>query len=337
MITKETILIQTHNGKIHPSECASIALLTNYYANKGNDVQVIRSREIQDADVYVDLGVVEDKICYCSNGKYWENSTTTFSSAGAVWRSIGKEFLQMYLNANFEDVYTETNIQNLWSEIYFQLIEEIDAYTNDVNLHSNSLNIPDLVNSINYDDTLNDQIQNDNFYRAVSLIAEIFDIKFKSIVNTYFNFARDLEIVKQFDLYSDYLIVRTKIPTIFQCLNSLNTEVKYVIFENENEYTVKSRRNSEKYLIALDLKEKLNNPDELIFAHENRKMAKCSTLESAIGVVNISLAELEHSRIREIYEKIQIAKKADKQKLGILGLTVLGLCAGGYYLTQTND
>lgn len=336
-MTKEIILIQTHNGKIHPSECVSISLLTNYYANKGKDVQVIRSREIKDADIYIDLGHIEDKICYYQHHQHWENGSTIFSSAGSVWRNIGKELLQMYLNQNFEDVYTETNLQNLWSEIYFQLIEEVDAHANGITLQKHGLNICDIVNSINYDDTLNDKIQNNNFYRAVSLIAEIFDIKFKSIVNTYFNLAKDLEIVKNLDLTTEYLIVKNKIPTIFQCLNTLNAGVKYVIFEGENEYTVKSRRNSENYPIASDLDKKLNDPRELIFAHENRRMAKCSTLECAVGVVNISLAELEHSKIREIYEKIRIAKKANKQKLGLIGLTVLGLGVGSYYLFGSND
>ena len=77
----------------------------------------------------------------------------------------------------------------------------------------------------------------------------------------------------------------------------------------------------------------------MIFAHENCSVARCSTLDAAIGVVNISLAELEHSKIREIYERIRIAKRADKQKLGLLGLGVLGLGLGSYYLfgSQTDE
>ena len=334
------MLIQTHNGKIHASECVSIGLLTNYYANKGENVKALRSRVIQEADIYVEVGTIENKLCFNNdNLEYWPESSFPLSSAGLIWKKYGKELLEMYLLQNFEDFdnHTEETLQEICNIIYFKLISEIDAKSYGIQLETENINISDIVEAINCDDTSNDEIQNDNFYRAVHLVAEIFDIKFKQIINSYFNFSKDLEKVREYDLDGDILVLEEKIPTIFKCLNTLNASIKFIIIIGENEYTIKSRRSDQKiYPIALDLFEKLSKPEDLIFSHKNCFLAKTSTLESAKEIVNISLGELEHSKIREIYERLRFSKKVNKEKIGLLGLGPASIGFATYYF-YNND
>lgn len=341
------MIIQTHNGKIHSSECVSIALLTNYYAKKDQEVKVARSRGELKSDVLIDVGCIYDfetlrfdyhQEDFCEK---WPKSEILLSSAGLIWRHFGKELLQMYLEANFEDFdhNSDETLEELQNIIYFKLFLEIDANANNLSIGNgiDNLNIPNIVKAINSDDTSNDEIQNNNFYKAIHLIAEIFDIKFREIINNYFNFSRDLQIVKRCDLSSPYIIVEENIPTIFKCLNTLNSNVKFVIFTNDDdEYTVKTRRNGHKYNpicpISQDISSKLTKPEDLIFVHKACFLAKCSTLETAKEIVSISLAESEHGRIREIYQKLKISQKLNKEKIGVLGLGIASIGLSCYYI-----
>jgi uncharacterized UPF0160 family protein len=318
------IKIQTHNGKIHADEVASVALLTSYFSKNGKTISIIRSRIIDEtADIYVDVGLEYDH----SKGKYdhhqkdfseiWDNSLSFrklsvsqintekevyLSSAGLIWRHYGKEIVELYLSNNADEYdesfnYSEETISDLVNIIYYKLIRDIDAEDNGIELDSfTKLNLGDLVNSLNCEDSCNEEIQNENFCRAVSLIGEIFDIKFKEIINGYLNFQKDIETLQKMDLSGPYLIINEHIPTIFKCLNKLDSEnkIKFCIFCNSDkpEYTIKTRRNKgNKFnpLCPIDVSYSLNNSDKIIFIHPGKFLAKTLDLETAIKIVEMSL------------------------------------------------
>lgn len=307
--------IVTHNGKIHSDEVSAVSLLSSYFNNQDVEVSVLRTRDSSkflETDYLVDVGGEYD---HCKH-KYdhhqpgfnqtWENSNILLSAAGLIWRHYGKEIVEMYLSNNPEQYdqsfnYSETTIQELVNMIYDKLICTIDANDNGISLiQTDNLNISEIVSAVNCKNVNDDVTQNINFHRAVSLVGNIFDIKFREIINGYFNFQKDLEIVSQLDLSKEYLILENNIPTISKCLEKLDPEnrVKFCIFydANKNEYTIKARRNKgQKYspvcpiLSEEYLRSNLTNPEEIIFIHKASFIAKTSTLFTAEEIVQLSL------------------------------------------------
>ena len=192
-----------HNGKLHADECAGVSLLSSYFANKGINVSVLRTRnpnKFLETDLLLDVGSEYDheKLRYDHHQpnfseKWSHNSPTNLSAAGLIWRHYGKEIVEMYLSNNVEQYdyafnYTETTITELLDTIYEKLIMEIDANDNGVIVTGSNLNICEIIGALNSFDVNDDESQKLNFNRAVSLIGNIFDIKFREIINNYFNY-----------------------------------------------------------------------------------------------------------------------------------------------------
>ena len=310
------ITIQTHNGKIHSDETVAISLLTNYFSRKNIDVSVFRSRASEcfpTSDILVDVGCIYDAKTFrfdhhqpSFNERWNVDSPTPLSSTGLIWRHFGKQIVEMFLSANSEDFdfsenYTEDTIGEIVDIIYNKIFLEIDANDNAIVLNNfDKLNIPEMINSINDVDTMNDEVQDENFQKAISLVGIILDIKFKEIIKGYFNFANDLEIVKKFDfdLGKPYVLVNSKIPTIFKCLNEIEPDmkIKFLIFFLNNEFTIKTRNKDNKKFSPICpilseniLREKLQHPEDIIFVHKGKFLAKSKTLETAIEIVELSV------------------------------------------------
>ena len=129
-----------HNGKLHADECAGVSLLSSYFANKGINVSVLRTRnpnKFLETDLLLDVGSEynHEKLRYDHHQpnfseKWKDNSPTNLSAAGLIWRHYGKEIVEMYLSNNVEQYvyafnYTETTIFELMDTIYEKLIIEI--------------------------------------------------------------------------------------------------------------------------------------------------------------------------------------------------------------------
>ena len=332
--------IVTHSGKIHSDEVAAISLLSNYFAHKNIIVTVLRSRNTDsflDTDILVDVGLEYDHdfLRYDHHQKgfneRWDyNSEIPLSSAGLIWRHYGSEIIEMYLSKN-ENTDTINDLKNI---IYYKLIQEIDANDNGIPFENSY--ISNLVAALNGD--VNDEkVQNENFNRAIELVGNIFDIKFNEIITSYFNYQKDLQVVKDLDLSGSYLIINQNIPTIFKCLDELDPKqnIKFCIFENDNEYTIKTRKQNEEKFIPLCpiLSEEIlrKTCNDIIFVHKAGFLAKTKTLESATIIVKLSLNEIKDEKKKRL--NLEVLK--DKRVIG--GIAVTSLAALGFlYWNQDN-
>lgn len=339
---KNEIVIQTHSGKFHADECAAIALLTSLFSIQGYNVTVIRSRDsskFEAADILVDVGLEYDPSRHRydhhqkSCNETWNSSLSNpsnqevsipLSSVGLIWRHFGKDILSVYLNTDYfgEFECNDKILTELWNTIYYKIIQDLDAHDNGICMSSiygseksSNLNIPAIISAMNtggYEDE-----QNVAFQKAVELIGQIFDIKFREIITTYFKFSQDLEKVDKllYELNKDvdtppdanpehtYLILRENIPTIYKCLNKLDPlcQVVFLILcdeDNSSSFSLKTRRRPGEYFVSICdiapeevLRAKMSTEDfsSLLFLHKARFLAKFSTLQAAISCAKASL------------------------------------------------
>ena len=343
------LTIQTDDGRLHPDECAAITLLSNYYSRKNIPITIHRSKEPDYSNILIGIGGKYDAehmhFDHHQNTfiEKWPSSDVVLSSAGLVWRHYGKKIVEMYLTSNpdeydFSENYTHETIEEIVNIIYFNLILSIDANENGVE-NASKLNICNLINDINADDS--DEKQ--KFEKAIMLLSQIFDIKFKKIINSYFNFPKDLESLKKYNLSNPYLVINEKIPTVFKCLKKLdpNCSIKFLIFGNSEEYnfqtkseyrsqrdynfpkdmetrpqgdyTIKTRLNEQSnplVPIASEeiLRKRISNPDEVTYLHKSLFSAKTKTLPTAIEIVIYSLENYKNiinCQIEEASKKME--------------------------------
>lgn len=362
------ITIQTHNGRFHADEVGSIALMTSYYSQQGIEVSILRSRNLEDfqnSTILIDVGFEynHEKFRYDhhqpSFNEVWsEEINVPLSSIGLIWRHYGKEIVEMYLSAKWDNSsnYDENTIEELWNVIYKKLILAIDAHDNGIILsEKDNLNISSIVDAANVD-TSNDNEQNEKFSVVVGLVGQIFDIKFKEIINSYFDFQKDFEIISEMNLSGPFLTISKNIKTVFKCISKLDPEnnIKFLIFIDENEYTVKTRRLEEQKFVSLcpiadeeTLRKKVENPEEILFVHKANFIAKSSTLKTAEEIVKISLEnaakntsfsdEKEEEETKEEKEEKKEEKKKDEIPYFITGLTGLFLLGGLFYYTKKEN
>jgi MYG1 exonuclease len=360
------MIIQTHDGKFHADEVASMGLLSAYFSDKNIEFSILRSRDTEKfktSDILIDVGLE-----YNHEEKRYDHHQSSFkeiwseefgvplSSVGLIWRHYGKEIVEIYLNVNSYHYghsrnYDDGTIEEIWNIIYKNLILEIDANDNGVVLtkNSNNLNIPSIVGSAN-GDTSDDVEQNEKFSTAVDLIGKIFDIKFKEIINTYFDLQKDYEIISKMDLTGPILIISKNVKSIYKCINKLDPDsnVKFFIFtdDEKSEYTVKTRQiRGEKFISLCPispekiLKENILKPEEIIFVHKALFIAKSSSLETAKEIANFSLENAPKNNLfTDSDEENDIEEKKsgfeNKKIYGMMGLVgILGL---GIYCLKKN-
>lgn len=377
----QKLIIATHNGKIHCSEVCAIVLLSNYFAKRDVKVEIIRSRDPEvygQADIWVDIGEIYDheKMRYdCKNpNEVWDfhgynvRNKIQLSSAGLIWRHYGYEILEDYIS-NFPDDnsynYTEETLNALVNTIYEKIFINVDAYDNGIYYSNNNISLSEIVSSANGVDVFDDEFQNQAFFRLIELVGNILDIKFREIINDYFNFQEDIKKCRNLDLSKEYVILEETIPTIFRCLDVLDNEkrIKFIVYSsfssfsscNKNEYTIKSRRESENKFLPIckildeNILRNCINENDIIFLHKAGFMAKTRTLESALEIVRLSLEYNEElpaleplDNIQDMQEynmqgenmqrekdknKVNIKQIADENKylLGAIGLGIAGL------------
>jgi len=185
------IKIGTHNGTFHCDEvmaCYLLKLLPEY-----KDADIVRSRDpavLATCDIVVDVGGVfnasqcrydhhqrsfDDSMHSLSNEKYaWK---TKLSSAGLVYYHYGERILSHLLNSTPKDSF----VQILFQKIYENLIEEIDAIDNGIDVctagtprYIVSTTLSNRVGRCNPRWNQKDHSETDGFYKAMTIVGEEF-------------------------------------------------------------------------------------------------------------------------------------------------------------------
>lgn len=352
------LTIQTDDGRLHPDECAAITLLSNYYSRKNMPISICRSKQVDYKNILIGIGGKYDvenmHFDHHQNSfsEKWPGADVVLSSAGLIWKHYGKEIVEMYLTSNseeydFSDNYTNETIEEIVNIIYFNLILQIDANENGIE-NASKLNICNLINDINADDGDEEH----KFEKAIMLLGSIFDIKFKKIINSYFNFPKDLENLKKYTLSNPYLVINEKIPTVFKCLKKLDPHccIKFLIFKNDEEYTIKTRLNNQSSpIIPIStehiLKAKVSNPDDITYLHKSLFSAKTRTLPTAIEIVIYSLENYKNiinCQIEEASKKIDTPVLTNNTKTSYMSFTlgsilILSAIGATYYLINRQE
>ena len=183
------MLIQTHSGQFHADDVGAVSLLTSYYNQKNTKVHLVRSRNISiltGANILVDVGGVYDPATHrydhhqtSCHETFSDDSTIPLSSIGMIWKHFGEELLEMFIKSN--DTYNkypnwETHIKNLWIEVYFKSIREMDGHDNGVlpveggdRNYQCYMTIGSIISALNSSDTHNDTAQMKAFQKAVGV------------------------------------------------------------------------------------------------------------------------------------------------------------------------
>lgn len=185
------VRIGTHNGTFHCDEvmaCYLLKLLPEY-----KDAEIVRSRDpayLDTCDIVVDVGGVfdaskrrydhhqrsfMDSMHSLSEGQYpWK---TKLSSAGLVYYHYGERILSHLLNAAPNDPF----VKILYKKIYENLMEEIDAIDNGIDVCSEgtpryivSTNLSSRVGRCNPRWNQKDQKESDGFDKAMTIVGEEF-------------------------------------------------------------------------------------------------------------------------------------------------------------------
>ncbi len=311
------LTIQTHNGKFHCDEVGAISILVN--CHKDYQIRIIRSRDPElmvKADILVDVGgIYDDNIRrYDHHQKecketFTPESKIPLSSIGMVWKHYGKSFLSLFLSHNDYDT-DEIHIDNLYNEIYFKLIQEIDAHDNGIQSveggtknFNHYLILSQIISSCNTPNVKDDEAQQTAFYKAMELFNTCFEIKLSEIVRQYFEYITSYDKVKSiYDCMrpeDEYIYIDSDIPLVYRALNNIdpNNRVKFLIFNNDNEYSVKTRSQKENfYKPIVPLIPDISNTDidsnDIIFIHKARFLGKTKSLDSAIRLVELSLQNI---------------------------------------------
>ena len=115
--------IQVHDGTFHCDELAAIVIYSIFNNIDLNDINIIRSRKIYDADVVMDVGGVYDP----ANMKF-DHHQETFN----LKRSNGIKFASAGLVLRWVIMSTKDNA--VWKALDKELIQQIDALDNGITI-----------------------------------------------------------------------------------------------------------------------------------------------------------------------------------------------------------
>jgi len=197
------MIIGTHNGTFHCDEVCAVWMLKQL--PKYKDAKVVRSRSsdiLADCDIVVDVGAVFDhsKCRYDHHQKEFTETfnsldstkpwTTKLSSAGLIYVFYGEEVIRTLMEKIATDnsldatSVSQEQVRIIYSKVYENLIEEIDAVDNgisqsdDVPRYVVSTTLGKRVGNLNprWNEESNDDILLKRFEKAMALVgAEFMD------------------------------------------------------------------------------------------------------------------------------------------------------------------
>ena len=203
---KEKKIIGTHSGTFHSDEVLSTFLLKYYPETKNSVVIRTRNNEIlKQCDVGVDVGNIIDPKTFrfdhhmkefkeVFNEKDEDLNTIKLSSAGLVWKYLGKEILNNLLKSMSLLDQNKTHIDEIFKYIYLDFIMGVDGMDNGVTQYDKDIkpkyklsgNYVERISRLNPEWNLENVDVNERFKKGWNVAEEEFLFQIKKYANSYF-------------------------------------------------------------------------------------------------------------------------------------------------------
>ena len=203
---KEMKIIGTHSGTFHSDEVLS-TLLLKYHPNWQKSI-IIRTRNteiLKQCDIVVDVGgIIEPKIFRFDhhmkefNEKFDEKdeelNKIKLSSAGLVWKYLGKDILINVLQKiNFYEK-NKIHIEEIFKKIYIDFIMGVDAIDNGIDQYDKEIKpeyklaggFNERISRLNPEWNVENVDVNERFKKAWDIAEEEFLYYIKNYANSYF-------------------------------------------------------------------------------------------------------------------------------------------------------
>ncbi len=203
---KDKKIIGTHSGTFHSDEVLSTYLL-KYYPDTKNSV-VIRTRNneiLKQCDVVVDVGGIIDPKTFrfdhhmkefteVFNEKDDDLNKIKLSSAGLVWKYLGKEIINSILKSMDLLEQNKTHIDEIFKFIYLDFIMGVDGMDNGVTQYNKDIkpkyklsgNFVDRISRLNPEWNAENVDVNERFKKGWDVAEEEFLFQIKKYANSYF-------------------------------------------------------------------------------------------------------------------------------------------------------
>lgn len=268
---KEKKIIGTHSGTFHSDEVLSTYLLKYYPETKNSVVIRTRNNEIlKQCDVVVDVGGIIDPKSYRFD-HHMKEFTEVFeekdedlnkiklSSAGLVWKYLGKEIINNLLKSLNLLEQNKTHIDEIYKYIYIDFIMGVDGMDNGVTQYNKDIkpkyklsgNFVDRISRLNPEWNAENVDVNERFKKGWDVAEEEFLFQIKKYANSYF-LAYDIvensikEALKQNRVY----IILDKVCPWKKCLYEIE---KKLGIENKLLYCVHPGSNNRWCSTAINL------------------------------------------------------------------------------------
>ena len=203
---KEKKIIGTHSGTFHSDEVLSTYLLKYYPETKNSVVIRTRNNEIlKQCDVVVDVGGIIDPKAYRFD-HHMKEFTEVFdekdedlnkiklSSAGLVWKYLGKEIINNLLKSMNLLEQNKTHIDEIYKYIYIDFIMGVDGMDNGVTQYNKDIkpkyklsgNFVDRISRLNPEWNAENVDVNERFKKGWDVAEEEFLFQIKKYANSYF-------------------------------------------------------------------------------------------------------------------------------------------------------
>ena len=323
------VIIGTHSGTFHGDEVLA-TLLLKYLPKAGNSV-VVRTRNnaiLDQCDIVCDVGgkydattnrydhhMKEFNVCYDDENKI------KMSSAGLIYKHLGKDIIVNILDKYGWLEQNKTHIDEIIRKLYMNFIMMVDAVDNGINAYPDNLK-PKYINNTSYASRIarlnpewnvSDVDVNERFKKAWDIAEEELYYHFVHLANGYF-IAYDIvhkAVKERFNVHGSGNVIHLEqycpwkeILFNIEKAEQIEGMIKFVLFMNQNgEYTISTvpvtlgnfayRKGLPKLWRGLrdDVLKEKSGISDMVFVHVSGFIGAAKSYESAMKVVEVALSE----------------------------------------------
>lgn len=188
------IIVLTHDESFHADDAAGSKMIEIVFGKE--NIMLQRSRKLEDikkANITIDVGKeynpdqnkfdhhMFDELYYYDNDNKW-----VMSSVGMVYKKFGDIFLQKMIGFSV----CEEHLYQIKDAFYQEIVKELDLIDNGIKTTDNpryivKTNLTSIVGMFNGLDVYDDNLQLQQFEKAMKYIENVFRIKINSLCNKY--------------------------------------------------------------------------------------------------------------------------------------------------------